>query len=90
LGIDPVKPEDAELCGDDAVCDVEPLAGLKDSKRPALVIGLYGFADHGESPSERFMRYKAAPFWEVQRKASAVIEAVASKNCCPQPIDGRD
>jgi hypothetical protein len=28
-----------------------------------------------KASSERFLRYKAAPFWEVQRKASAVIEA---------------
>jgi len=44
LSVDPVK----DLCGDDPVSDVEPLAGPKDSperllpisKRPAPVIGL--------------------------------------------------
>jgi len=74
LGIDPVKPENAELCGDDPVCDVKPLAGPKDSlervlpikrERPALVIGLYSFADHGENFPERFLR-------AVLREASAV------------------
>jgi hypothetical protein len=50
LGVDPVKPEDSDLCGDDPVSDVEPLAGPKDSperllpisnsKRPAPAIGL--------------------------------------------------
>ena len=48
LSVDPVKPEDSDLCGDDPVSDVEPLAGPKDSperllpisKRPAPVIGL--------------------------------------------------
>jgi hypothetical protein len=46
LGIDPVKPEDSDLCGNDPVSDVEPSCGVKDSpkrllpisKRPALVI----------------------------------------------------
>jgi hypothetical protein len=76
LGVDPVKPEGSDLCGDDPVSDVEPLAGPKDSpeqllpisKRPAPVIGLHGFADYGKSFLERFVR-------AVQRKASAVIEA---------------
>jgi hypothetical protein len=29
-----------------------------------------------KASSERFMRYKAAPSWEVQRKVSAVIETL--------------